>query len=279
MSTGPLHGRIALVTGASRSIGIGAAIVRRLAADGANVAFTHYLTYDQDMYGSPVTGPEELLREIASMGQRGFAMHADLSEPGCASPVLDTVETALGPVDILINNAAWSTHDAWDTLTEASLDRHINVNYRATAMLTVEYARRFTRGAGGRVVNFSSGQHLGPMPDELAYAGSKGAIIAFSTSIAPSLARRGITINVVNPGPTDTGWMDEQLRDVIVQATPAGRVGQPDDAARLVGWLASDDAAWITGQVLNSEGGFLRGYQVPHGDEIDIREAIKDGTA
>jgi 3-oxoacyl-[acyl-carrier protein] reductase len=114
------------------------------------------------------------------------------------------------------------------------------------------------RGSGGRVVNFSSGQHLGPMPDELAYAGSKGAIIAFSTSIAPSLARRGITINVVNPGPTDTGWMTPDLRDAIADQIPMGRVGMPDDAARLVGWLASDEAQWITGQVINSEGGMIR---------------------
>ena len=258
MSTQSLAGRVALVTGASRSIGIGAAIVRRLAAAGADVAFTHFLAYDRAMYDSPENGPLELVRDVEAMGRRAFAYEVDLSQPGIAEPLLDAVDTALGPVDILVNNAAYSTHDDWASLTEESLDRHIAVNYRATAMLTATFARRFTRGEGGRVINFSSGQHLGPMPNELAYAASKGAIIAFSTSIAPDLARLGITINVVNPGPTDTGWMTDELKEAIVSKTASGRAGVPDDAARLVAWLASDDAAWITGQVIDSEGGFTR---------------------
>ncbi len=258
MTSQLLAGRVALVTGASRSIGIGAAIVRYLAAAGADVAFTHYLAYDREMYGAPENGPADLVREVEAMGRRAFAHEVDLSQPGVAEPIFAAVEAALGPVDILVNNAAYSTHDDWATLTEASLDRHIAVNYRATAMLTVTFARRFAKGKGGRVINFSSGQHLGPMPNELAYAGSKGAIIAFSTSIMPDLARLGITINVVNPGPTDTGWMTDDLREAIVGMTASGRVGMPDDAARLVTWLASDDAAWITGQVIDSEGGFTR---------------------
>lgn len=258
MTDGPLTGRVALVTGATRTIGIGAAIVRRLAADGADVAFTHFLSYDEAMYDAPTGGPNDLLAEVEALGQRGLSLPVDLSAPGFAGPLLDQVSAALGLVDILVNNAAHSTHDSWDTLTEASLDQHIAVNYRATAMLTVEFARRFERATGGRVINFSSGQHLGPMPNELAYAGSKGAIIAFSTSIAPSLAQRGITINVVNPGPTDTGWMTTDLRDAIAEQIPMGRVGSPVDAARLVAWLVSEEAQWITGQVINSEGGMIR---------------------
>lgn len=259
MTSLPLLGRVALVTGASRSVGIGAAIVRRLAADGADVAFTHFLDYDREMYDSPEDGPTQLLADITKSGRRGLGIHVDLAQPGFAGPLLDRVTEELGSVDMVINNAAYSTHDAWDTLTESSLDQHIAVNYRATAMLTVEFARRFQKSAGGRVVNFSSGQHLGPMPNELAYAASKGAIIAFSNSISPDLARRGITINVINPGPTDTGWMTPELKDSIAAHTASGRVGVPEDAARLVAWLVSDEAAWITGQVLNSEGGFWRG--------------------
>jgi 3-oxoacyl-[acyl-carrier protein] reductase len=254
----PLAGRVALVTGATRTIGIGAAICRRLAASGADIAFTHFLDYDTEMYGAPADGPETLRDELEAHGTRVLSLPVDLSQPGVGPGLFDRVTSELGQVDILVNNAAYSTHDAWDTLTEASLDMHIAVNYRATAMLTVEFARRY-QGSAGRVINFSSGQHLGPMPNELAYAGSKGAIIAFSTSISPSLATRDITINVVNPGPTDTGWMDDDLREAIVKVTPAGRIGMPDDAARLVAWLASDEAKWITGQVINSEGGFLRG--------------------
>lgn len=254
----PLAGRIALVTGASRSIGIGAAICRRLADDGADIAFTHFLNYDRDMYGSPEDGPDELQRELEAKGVRAASIAIDLSQPGIASGLFDQVEASLGPADILINNAAYSTHDSWDTLTEASWDMHMSVNARATAMLTVEFARRFSKGNGGRVVNFSSGQHLGPMPDELAYAASKGAIIAFSMSVAPALARQGITINVVNPGPTDTGWIGDELAAALLRVSPFGRIGQPEDAARAIAFLVSDEAAWITGQTINSEGGFLR---------------------
>jgi len=254
----PLKGRVALVTGASRSIGIGAAICRRLADDGADIAFTHFLSYDTEMYGSPEDGPDQLKRALEDWGARVFALDVDLSQPDIASGLFDRLTESLGAVDILVNNAAYSTHDAWDTLTEASLDRHLAVNSRATAMLTVEFARRFGKDEGGRVVNFSSGQHLGPMPNELAYAASKGAIIAFSRSIAPDLARRGITINVVNPGPTDTGWMDDDLKAALLDMNPLGRIGQPEDAARLVAWLVSDEAGWITGQVIDSEGAFSR---------------------
>lgn len=255
----PLQGRVALVTGASRTNGIGAAVCRRLAGAGASIAFTHYLPYDREMYDAPPDGPDALRAGLEATGTRVMAIDLDLSQPGVAPGLFDLVTASLGPVDILVNNAAWSTRDAWDTLTEESWDRHMAVNARGTAMLTVEFARRFTKGAGGRVIAFSSGQHLGPMPSELAYAGSKGAIIAFCTGIAPDLARRGITINVVNPGPTDTGWIDDPLRERLVAAMPMGRVGEPDDAARLVAWLVSDDAAWVTGQVIDSEGGFLRG--------------------
>lgn len=251
----PLARRVALVTGAGRAIGIGTAVCRRLAADGFDIAFTHFLAYDRKMYDSPTDGPAALTAELKALGTRVFATEVDLSLPGCAAPLFDSVEAALGPVDVLVNNAAYSTHDNWETLTEESWDKHLNTNARATAMLTVEFARRFTREAGGRVINFSSGQHLGPMPDELAYASSKGAIIAFSTSIAPDLIRRGITINVINPGPTDTGWMEPDFKRRLEASVPAGRVSVPDDAARLVAWLVSDEGRWVTGQVINSEGG------------------------
>jgi 3-oxoacyl-[acyl-carrier protein] reductase len=254
----PLARRVALVTGAGRAIGIGTAVCRRLAADGFDIAFTHFLAYDREMYDSPTDGPAALTAELEALGIRVFATEVDLSHPGCAAPLFDSVEAALGPVDVLVNNAAYSTHDNWETLTEASWDIHLNTNARATAMLTVEFARRFTRETGGRVINFSSGQHLGPMPDELAYISSKGAIIAFSSSIAVDLAKKGITVNVVNPGPTDTGYMNDELKAHLLVHFPMGRIGQPDDVARLVSWLANPESVWVTGQVINSEGGFWR---------------------
>ncbi|MGB3329948.1 MAG: SDR family oxidoreductase [Thermomicrobiales bacterium] len=254
-----LVGKRALVTGASRSIGIGAALCRAFAKAGADVAFTHWTAYDTGMYGSADTEPADLLAELTLHGVNAIGVEFDLSSPTAGVDLFDLVMTELGPIDILVNNAAFSTHDSWDTLSAETVDAHHQVNARATALLTVEFARRFQAADGGRVINFSSGQHLGPMPNELSYAMSKGAIIAFSTSIAPDLARKGITVNVVNPGPTDTGWMSDELRELLAPQLPMGRVGLPEDIAQLVTWLASDDARWITGQVINSEGGFTRG--------------------
>jgi 3-oxoacyl-[acyl-carrier protein] reductase len=252
-----LVGKRALVTGASRSIGIGAAICRAFARAGADVAFTHWTPYDTGMYGSAATEPSDLLAELTLHGVNAVGIEFDLSSPTAGADLFDLVEAELGTVDILVNNAAFSTHDSWATLDAASIDAHYHVNTRATALLTVEFVRRFLASDGGRVINFSSGQHLGPMPDELSYIMSKGAIIAFSTSIAADLASKGITVNVVNPGVTDTGWISPDLAELLAPNLPMGP-GKPEDAARLVTWLASDDARWITGQVINSEGGFIR---------------------
>ena len=125
-------------------------------------------------------------------------------------------------------------------------------------LLVQAFAAHHDGRPGGRVVLFTSGQHLGPMPGELAYAASKGALVEVTASLADALADRGITVNTVNPGPTDTGYVDQATRERVATMFPAGRWGTPDDAARLVAWLCTDDAAWITGQVVNSEGGFRR---------------------
>jgi len=129
---------------------------------------------------------------------------------------------------------------------------------RATMLLAAEFARRFTGDDGGRIINLTSGQGLGPMPDELAYGATKGAIEAFTRSLAAAVMAKGITVNAVNPGPTDTGWISSDLRGVLLPRFPTGRIGEPDDAARLIAWLASPEARWVTGQIISSEGGFLR---------------------
>jgi 3-oxoacyl-[acyl-carrier protein] reductase len=156
-----------------------------------------------------------------------------------------------------VNNAAYSTRDGYGTLDAAILDAHYAVNLRATALLSVLFARRF-EVEPGRIINLTSGQSLGPMPGELAYAATKGAIEAFTRTLAVEIAHKGITVNAVNPGPTDTGWISEDLRSELSSKSPFGRVGEPEDAARLVAFLAGDEAAWITGQTIHSEGGFLR---------------------
>jgi 3-oxoacyl-[acyl-carrier protein] reductase len=252
--------RIALVTGASRRQGIGAAICRALAADGVDIAFTHWQPYDRTMpWGADPGGPAALLDELRAAGVRAMAIEADLSLPETPAWLLDEVTERLGSPAILVNNAAYSTLDGFARLDAATLDAHYAVNLRAVALLCVEFARRWPGGPGGRIINLTSGQSLGPMPDELAYAATKGAVEAFTRSLAAGVAPLGITVNAVNPGPTDTGWMSDDLKAALLPRFPFGRIGQPEDVARLVAFLASDAAGWITGQVIHSEGGFLRG--------------------
>jgi 3-oxoacyl-[acyl-carrier protein] reductase len=250
--------RVALVTGASRRIGIGAAICRALAASGHNVAFTHWQAYDRSSeWGADADGPPALLAELRGFGVRAEDVEVDLSLPESSAALLDAVTERLGFPRVLVNNAAYSTQTDYMELNATELDGHYAVNVRATALLSAELARRWP-GGSGRIVNMTSGQSQGPMPGELAYAASKGAVESLTVSLSAGVAPLGITVNAVNPGPTDTGWMTDELKDVLLPKFPFGRIGQPADAARLVAFLASDDAAWITGQIIHSEGGFLR---------------------
>jgi 3-oxoacyl-[acyl-carrier protein] reductase len=174
--------------------------------------------------------------------------------------LLDAVTAELGSPAILVNNAAYSLRDGFMNLDAKTLDDHYAVNMRATFLLSVEFARRFrhSQNTMGRIINLTSGQALGPMLGELAYAATKGAISAFTLSLSAELAPLGITVNAVNPGPTDTGWMNEEIKQEILPKFPLGRIGLPEDAARLVAFLSSEEGQWITGQILNSEGGFIR---------------------
>lgn len=257
---GYLNGRVALVTGVGRRRGIGSAVCRALAARGADVVLSYWKPYDRRMpWGADEDEPEMLASELRDAGVGAAAVETDLSAPGAPERLLDAAEDRLGVPSILVNVAAYSTRDGYEALDEATIDAHHAVNVRAMAMLSVLFARRYPGGPGGRIVNFSSGQSLGPMQGELAYAMTKGAIEAFTRTLAAEVGHRGITVNAVNPGPTDTGWMTPELERELLPKFPAGRIGQPEDAARLVAFLASDEAAWITGQTIHSEGGFIRG--------------------
>ena len=249
-----LAGRIALITGATRRIGIGAAIARSFAAAGADIAFTHWSAYDTAMYQASASEPELLAEELRGLGARVSPIEIDLSAASAATVVMDLVERELGPVSILVNNAAYSVNDDVETITAESLDRHYAVNVRTTALLSAEFARRFDAGSGGRIISMTTGQSVGPMPNELSYATSKGAIEAFTTSLAPAVAAKGITVNAVDPGATDTGWMTEAVKAQLTAEMAMGRVGLPEDAARLILFLASDAGQWITGQVIHSRG-------------------------
>ncbi|GAA6623074.1 SDR family oxidoreductase [Scytonema sp. NUACC26] len=132
-------------------------------------------------------------------------------------------------------------------------DRSINV--RGTTLLCAEFAKRHHGKPGGRIINLTSGQSLAPMPLNLPYAITKGAIEALTISLSASLASKGITVNAIDPGATDTGWMSNELRSSLEVKAPFGRIGTPEDAARIVLFLASSQGQWITGQVIRSRGG------------------------
>jgi 3-oxoacyl-[acyl-carrier protein] reductase len=259
MGSAPLHGRVALVTGASRRLGIGAAVSRALAAQGADIFMTYWSAYDRAMpWGDDKQYLVGFADELRDLGVRVQTLEVDLSSVGAATQVLDVVGETLGSLSILVNNATHSTRDDYRSLNAETLDAHYAMNLRAPALLSTQFAQRYEGGPGGRIINLASGPSLGPMPGELSYATTKAAIEAFTRTLAVEVASRNITVNAVNPGPTDTGWMTDEIKAELLPKFPLGRIGVPADAARLIAWLATDDAEWITGQVIHSEGGFVR---------------------
>jgi 3-oxoacyl-[acyl-carrier protein] reductase len=257
----PLAGRVALVTGVSRRIGIGMAVARHLAGLGAGLFVTSWTAHDRDQpWGADPGGMDAVLDELrAAPGARRVEhLEADFLDPEAPERVLAAAVEAYGHVDVLVCNHARSSAGGLGELTAAELDASFAVNTRAVLLLVQAFAARHDGRPGGRVLLFTSGQQLGPMAGELAYATSKAALAGITVSLADTLADQGITLNTVNPGPTDTDYVDPATRSRVAELFPAGRWGMPDDAARLVSWLCTDDAAWITGQVINSEGGFRR---------------------
>ncbi|PMC37854.1 oxidoreductase [Bacillus sp. UMB0899] len=245
--------KIALITGASNQGDIGTAICRKLASQNIDIFFTHW--------NSDAIWIERFKQELFQKGVSCEAMEIDLSDADAAYTIVEEVSDRLGSPSILINNAAHSISNDYLSLDAKSLDDHYTVNMRSTFLLCVEFARRFkvSNLESGRIINMTSGQDLGPMPGELAYAATKGAISAFTRSLSQELAPIGITVNAVNPGPTDSTWMNDEIRAFLLPKFPMGRIGTPDDVAKIISFLASDEADWITGQVIHSEGGFIRG--------------------
>lgn len=251
-----LSGKVALVTGVSRHIGIGAAIARSLAASGANVFITYYRPYDELMpWGSKLTEAEEIIESLKLQGVKAAGLEANLAEPLMPKKLFDFVEKTLGSVDILVNNAAHDQQADIYSLTAELLDIHYAVNVRGTTLLCTEFAKRHDGRPGGRIINLTSGQSLAPMPENLPYAITKGAVEALTLSLSASLASKGITVNAVDPGPTDTGWMSDEIRSMLEVKAPFGRVGTPEDAVRTVLFLTSSQGQWITGQIIRSRGG------------------------
>jgi 3-oxoacyl-[acyl-carrier protein] reductase len=250
----------ALVTGVGRRHGIGAAICRTLATNGWNLCFTWWGAADRaNAWGDREEFGNSFGAELELAGCHSLGIEADLSDVATPAVLVAECRARSGEITLLVNNAAVSEEGGIDDVTAESIDRHFAVNVRGMMLLTQAFVRQFESGSGGRIVNLTSGQSLGPMTGELAYAASKGAVEVLTTSLAPELMSRGITINAVNPGPTDNGWMSDDVRAMLLERAPAGRLGTAEDAARLVAFLASPEAEWITGQIIHSEGGVCPG--------------------
>jgi len=243
----------ALITGASRWASIGAAIARELARRGWDVATTFWRAYDAAMpWGSDPADVDRLRQQLESHGAKTAAVEADLSLVESSGGVFDAVERALGPVTALVLSHCQSIDSDIMGTTVASFDLHFAVNARAAWLLVREHARRFRGTPGrGRIVALTSDHVVGNVP----YGASKGALNRIVLAAAQEFRHLGITANVVEPGPTDTGWMTaDQIAD-FARRTPSGRVGLPEDCANLVGFLCSAEGGWINGQLLRSNGG------------------------
>lgn len=283
----PLRGRTALVTGVSRRRGIGFAVAQRFAALGADVFVHHFSAHDapQPWGGDDLNLVRSELRSALTDGAVLGDLDADLRDPAGIDRVIDAARALTGRLDILVCNHAQSGGDgSLLDLTAERLDSFWATNARSTLLLTRAFAalhapeapgaRPGERAARtepfaapvGRVFWMTSGQIHGPMRGEVAYATSKAALAGITPTVAAELLDLGIILNTIDPGPVNTGYLDPETTDrpldeiqEWIRTTPFGRVGRPADPARLIAWLATDEGAWVIGQVLSSDGGFSLG--------------------
>jgi 3-oxoacyl-[acyl-carrier protein] reductase len=243
-----LEGKAALVTGASR--GIGRAIALRLAQDCASIVVN---------YSGSAEAAQRVVAEIEAAGGRAVAVQADVSKPADVERLFDETVRHFGRLDILVNNAGVFFTKPLVEVGEAEFDRIFAVNVKGTFFACQEAAKRLSDG--GRIVNFSSSTTAMMLPRYSAYVATKGAVEQLSHVLAKELGPRGITVNVVSPGPTDTELFSsdktEEDKRRFAQMAALGRLGQPQDIADVVAFLASDDARWITGQNIRTNGGII----------------------
>ena len=242
-----------LVTGVSRRIGIGWAVAQRLAADGWQVSGTGWPAHDEQQ----PWGAEADFRHLGDMTWTA----TDLSDPAAPAELVHQHVARYGGLDALVAVHARSSMQDLMSVTAAELDASFAVNTRATVLLVQAAARASVR----RVVLFTTGVHQNPMPTEIPYVVSKAALQGVTATLAAALARDGVTVNCVNPGPNDTGYADDADRAFVASRMPvAPRWGEPADTAELVSWLVSDASGWVTGQTIDSDGGWgLRGGVAP----------------
>jgi 3-oxoacyl-[acyl-carrier protein] reductase len=241
-------GKVAIVTGASR--GIGAAVAERLASDGLTVVIN---------YSGDAAPAEALARKIEGKGGRALSAKADVSDPEAVRRMFDAAETAFGGIDVLVNNAGIMLLSTIADTDDLAFERHVNVNLRGTFNTLREAARRLRDG--GRIINLSSSVVGLLQPTYGTYAATKAAVEAMTGILAKELRGRAICVNAVAPGPTATDLFlrgkPQEVVDRLAKMAPLERLGQPEDIAAAVAFLAGPDGAWINGQTLRANGGII----------------------
>ena len=287
-----LKDKVALITGANNPFGIGAAIARAFASHGTNV-FIHYFRQTTELsdnkqniresqnpglaffFKQQAKTADEVLSSIRDAGGNAESWEGDLREPENVHRLFEQAEKTFGHVDILVNNAAeyiadtffpfgtlrektevWEEGPTTSTINEESHDRHFAVNSRAVVILMSKFAGRIIerQRRWGRIINISADCAWGA-PMEISYRASKYALESYSRSAAAELGPHGITVNIVSPGPVQSGYIPSEAEGTLITDIPLKRIGQPEDIANAVVFFASEQAAWITGQLLFVHGG------------------------
>lgn len=254
MSQSPSGQPVAIITGASRRVGIGASIALALAHSGWDIATTFWRPYDASMpWGSNPEEAESVVNELQHFGSRTVSIEADLSNTDSAGHIFDTVEQKLGSVTALVMAHCQCVESNILNTSIESFDLHFSINARATWLLVREFGKRYRGPHGaGRIIAITSDHTV----DNLPYGASKGAMDRIVQTAALEFGSLGITANVINPGGTDTGWMSADQMEFVRRKTPLGRVGQPQDCANLVKFLCSKEGGWVNEQLLYSNGGY-----------------------
>ena len=245
---GELSGKVAIVTGASK--GIGSAIALRFAGAGAAVALN---------YSSDGAGADRVVEQIKRDGGKAIAIQANVSKRADVKRLFAETKATLGTPSILVNNAGVFTFEPLEAVTEEEFHRQFDTNVLGTLLATQEAVTAFN-GEGGSVINISTISSINPVPSSVVYSASKSAIDAITKALAKELGDRKIRVNAIAPGMTETEGVKDlgitlDVAKAIGRPIPLGRLGQPDDIARVALFLASDQSSWLTGERITASGG------------------------